>query len=356
MGALSRPTIAFSRPQIFNPDAADDFHSPTAEQITLTQAYFQFLEPLLSDRAKATRTAIKGAIDNWARITEDPPVSAITDLSLLAFRQARLADVPPGSSEKSAWTVNKDLRGIRRVLRHLGPRSHGNPAGLGLISIIPYCEMLAAMPGELRIASDAELSALFSACDVATWPRTRVPAPQLWRALLVCAYNWGANRQDLYRLSDVSIAAGDGRNYGPRTDRLYVRFVRQKTRRKKPQPLVIPLNATVAMHVQGLLCPGERLFPFPAQNHRDFKRQWDRIHADAGISLDRKIHFQDLRKTCNTRFDEISAGIGEWILGHAARDVNRKFYLDVSARILDAVDRLPQPSGFKSLDRQRRLF
>lgn len=355
MTAVSKSASSFPQLKLHLPDESEG-PSGTAEELTLTQAYFRFLEPTLTDRAKGTRTALKGAIDNWARIMHDPPLSQISDLSLLAFRQARLSDVPPGSTEKSAWTVNKDLRGIRRVLNHLGPRSRGNPAGMGLISVIPYCEMLLAPCSEVRVASNADLSALYAACDVATWPRSRVPAPQLWRALLAAAFNWGANRRDLYRLTEASIALGDGRQRGIQTDRWYVSFVREKTKRKKPRPIVIPLNATMHAHVQGLFAAGERLFPFPEQNHRDFKRQWDRIHADAGIPLERKIHFQDLRKTCNTRFDEVSPGIGEWVLGHAARDVNRKFYLDVSARMLDAVDRLPQPAGFRSIERQLRLF
>jgi len=336
--------------QLFDPSTLDRSGSPG--RITLREAYCAFLEPTLGDRAPATRSQLLCTIGEWERLTSNPPIDQISDMTLVKFRDDRRND-EGGIAEA---TVNKDLRGLRRIMRRIGPRCDGNPGGQGLISLVPYCEML--VPGEprKRIASANELSALYEACDVATWPnRCGISPPLLWRATIVCLLNWGLNTQDLFRLDESSIVPGDGRRGLSRPDRLYLRFVRRKTQRHKPAPIILPLNETVQRHVASIRRPGGRLFPFP-RNTRDIKRQWDVIHAEAGIALESKIHFQDLRKTCNTYFDMVSPGIGEWILGHAPREVNAKFYLDVEKRILAAVDQFPQPAGFSRFERQLRLF
>jgi integrase len=195
----------------------------------------------------------------------------------------------------------------------------------------------------------------------------------LWRRWIVCLYNWGADPADLKRLTVGSIQYGDGSPRQPLRKRLYVTFVRKKTKKKKKRAIILPLHRVVARHVAPLLNglalggPSSRpLFPFP-KNNRDMKAQYERILAEAGIPLtlkdadgqeiDNKLYFHDFRKTCNSAIDEVAPGIGEEILGHAPQGVNNKHYLLIIARrIRKAIDRLKQPREFGRLERQRRLF
>lgn len=362
VSSVALTSASDSQLRLHCPDLSDASRAP--DEITLREAFAEYLLPdLLTSSEKSSVDQYWITLRIWERETDDPAVRSISDLLLKSFRDGRAAKGCRNG------TVDKNLRNIHTILRRIGPRGDGNPAGKGFIQVVPYCRPLGdSDEPRKRIISRREATALCKACEVATWPRqqkTGISPVALWRRWIVCLYNWGADPKDLKRLTGKSIMPGDGSPRMPRRNRFYVSFVRRKTRRKKKRPIVIPLHPVVLRHVRPAIGTSAPLFPFP-QNSRDMKAQWERILADAGIeltieddgeSIDNKIYFHDFRATCNSAYDEVAPGIGEHILGHAPQDVNRKHYLRVVAgRVRRAVDRLKQPKGFGRFDRQRRMF
>ena len=340
--------------------------------LTLRTAFENWKAPPL--RKSCADETVKGysqTIGLWERYwressKSEPALRAIDSESLIGFRDWRA-----GNGMRSA-TIDKDLRNIHAVFETAKSAGH--------VEAVPDCERPEEQTVRKRIATNAEVSRLYVACDVACWPSresTGIPPPLLWKGALAAFRNWGCNPADLYQLTDASISRGDGSPEKPNRKRWYVTFVRKKTRRKKRDPIIIPLNRTMRRVIAMLrryARPGGRLFPFP-RNGRDIKRTWERIHAEAGIPLvlrdaegvavvdadgnqvDNKVYFQDLRKTCNTYFDAIDPGVGEYVLGHAPQGVNRKFYLVILAkRLWKAVRRMKQPRAFRWVANQPRLF
>lgn len=300
-----------------------------AQTLSLRDIYEQFHKPDLEANDASPRTCeyYRVILNAWERLTDDPPLAAIDNSTVAAFRDALLAE------DKARVTVNKAWRAIRCLLRRAGPPQYRNPAGLNLISTIPYMRELREDLPLPKIASFDELSAIYDACTVADWPSCEIPAARWWQCLLVLAYNAGARRSDLLNLrtSDVSFT---GRR---------LQFKARKTRKFQS----IPINETVIRHLEMTWSRRPLVFPRATHEHR-FRDEWKRIQSRAG--LHRPVTFPMLRATCSSNYCEVGGElVAAFILGHTVRtvpSVTVKHYLNPSGPIRTACDELPQPAAF----------
>lgn len=322
-------------------------------ELRLREAFELHFLPDSKELEPTTISLYYTTLGHWERLTTDPPIGLTTDVDFRAFRDAML-------KEARGTTVDNNIRRLRTMFRRFGPRSDGNPGGMGFLTLLPYCRSTGAKHGKKRSIPLEELSAVYRACEIATWPsRGPVPAPKLWRTKLVFFYNVGASTVDAELLRWAQIGPGDPDDHQRKDpQRQYVSFVREKTKHLKEDELHVPLNATVLRALLSIRTDDPRVFPCSWTNFRDRKAQWEAILSEAGIPKKRWFNFAHLRKTCNVRANSIPgvAGVGKAILGHAPRDVNDEHYEDWTDRMAYAVDHLPQPDAFAGLDHQRRLF
>lgn len=292
--------------------------------------------------------------DSGGTYSDDP--AAVDDAVAASFAEWMEDQKLAASYANTVW------HRLRAIFRRLAPRYPGNPQGLGLIEQVPYMAPLQTEAPKKRIAQLKELDAVYEACHAARWPqRCGVPAAWAWQGLLVLLTNHGPRTEDATRMLWTAVewqpASPDPESvaehpYG------WLSFTPAKTRRHKPQPIVLPMHATTRAHLSRLRSLRDRVFPF-GSSHHSFYRQWANILEAAQVS---PFDLKDLRKTCNTAYNRIKPGLGKWVLGHAPRGVNETFYQGaIDRELIDAVAQLPQPSAFLRLldeppTRQQWLF
>ncbi|MFZ1011413.1 MAG: tyrosine-type recombinase/integrase [Candidatus Sulfotelmatobacter sp.] len=318
---------------------------------SLRRAFDVFLKPELVavGRAAGTLEAYATGLKHWEALTKNTPVGKIDRCDVEAFRDGLL------EAGNSGATVRKYWAHLRAILRRLAPAETRNQQGEGIISRVPWMRLPAAREKMPRIASFLELNALYDACQVATWPlekATSILPRILWRTFLVLAYNYGPRTKDLWRLTWAAVD----------WERESLRFQAKKT--SKLQGL--PLNDATRIHLRriqpapSVLGTVERTTVFhPTRGNAQFYREWQKINAAASLSV--PMECRDLRETCASNYERIAPGVGAWILGHAARGVTSRFYLNPTPQVIDAVQKLPQPEAFLeparvSNEEQLRLF
>lgn len=283
-------------------------------------------------------------------------VLAVTDQVLERFRCWLESE-----QELGAAAIAKTWRFLRPLFNRLGPRVPGNPRGLGILTQVPYMDTSgtpAAGAGTKRILSGDDLNALYKACGQAKWPSSRnVPAPALWRALLVLAYTYGLRTQDLIQLPWSAITwmpdSPDPASTAKHADG-WLSFCPGKTARRKATDLVLPLSSVARRHLESIRYERERIFGFP-NSPRGLYTQWHALLEGAAVKA---ADLKDLRKTSNTAYNRLKPGIGSWILGHAPRGVNATFYTSVEQDLLEVIPRLPYPTAMATgaTERQRWLW
>jgi len=341
---------------------------PTAAEtardaLRLRGAYEKFISRNQKlNRSPATVVTYETALRHWERYSGDPPVVEITDATLDEFASRFLADGATTGNLKKVWT------NLRHIFRRLSRREIGNPRGLPhgtqLLEWVPYLEVVADEPPPPRVMTDPETwSRIYRAARIAAHPqRAQQPAPLVWRAAFVVWANYGLRRSDLVALEWDEHVKFDARCPDPRIDldnpHGWLVFIPWKTRRKKPQPLMLPLNEITRRHLEAIRGPRSKVFQLsarPATLHN-----WRRkIQAVAGI--EDPYTFKDFRATCNVAWNRLSRGLGEHVLGHAPRGVNQTHYFRALADLVEFAPLLPQPEAFlefspADLDQQLRLF
>lgn len=327
---------------------------PRDDELPLRACYEKFLLPEHQRRAKATRTNFYTALKHWETILgsgdpySGPSVGSVNDDLAMQF-QNQLFD-----REMAPATINKNCANLQRIFRRCGPRGYGNPQGRGIISEVPFVTRIPEGFTEPRVASQDELSAIYKACSVATWPETpQFPAPLWWRVFHVLCYTFGPRTGDLVPIdSDSPGMLWDAFRADPECPHRtitesnpwgWLTYTPKKTSRIKPHPLYLPLTEVSRKHLDCLPrtalhilhCPGSPML---------FRKNRQAIHAAAGI--EESYTPQDLRKTCETAWDRISLGLGEIVVGHAPRNVTQRFYRQPAGLLVDAVHKLPQPRAF----------
>ena len=337
----ANPTLFATPPPALRLFSGDDTQagSPApvdAGAITLRAAYAAWIEPRMVGRGR-THEAFRNALQHWEG-WGNPPAGEVTDDLLLAFQTALAGTVGPA-------TVNKVLRHLSQIFHVLGPRGHRNPGARGLLSQSPYVEPLAVDAPEKRTMPLEQFGELYLACRSARWPAaggTGIPAAVWWRCLLVFEYTFGPRTRDLRARLRSDLVAGDADVTGrSRPGCTYLRFCPKKTRRKKPLPLFLPLNAMASLHLRHLPDDRELLFLSP-RGVRMFYAEWKRIQAAAGIR--RPYRLKDLRVTCNTRLNRVVRGAGAHVIGHGQRgSINLEYYEQSEDDIFEALMGLPYP-------------
>lgn len=322
------------------------------ELLNLRGCYEKFLLPSLEARENTLR-AYQTALNHWERITPDPAVEAIDDELCQKFLR-RLGELTSTENSSKVWTA------IRPILRRIGPRETGNPAGLGIIRFVPYARTKKRRAAEKRILSLDELDRLWRACNVVQWPvGLRIPAPLWWRTALVVDSNYGMRTGDLVKQRPHHVGLRwDAVRSEPRCPYHFVQEVNaegwivycpEKTSEFKPEPLHLPMLDVVARHLEEISAYrrhlGESLI-LPAPTHpKALRRELSRISKAAGI--DPPVNFKHLRTTANYRWDSVELGLGSLVLGHAARSVNAKHYAVSVGHLVRAASKIEQPEAFK---------
>jgi|GEM_PF-2245099 len=334
---------------------------------SMREAYGRFLQPSLIKRSPKTIGQYETAIGHWERFCElrriticnpapetvalDCPVDQvyqITDVMLNEFGRWLMADIPAGAGVAVSSTETYAKK-IRAVLRKLGRRDVGNPRGANVLESVPAMAPVTDLATGERTTSEAvdlsdeEIGRIYQACEVATWPSG--DAVLQWRTYVVILsmlgprVNDGAKlTADNFQLEPKSPIRHSLRVHGPG----WFDYVQQKTGKR----VVIPMPVIVRVHVDALLRSG-RLFAWTDCEQRPFRKQWQRIVDQAGLS---HVHRKHFRPTANFRWT-IAAGdreVGAMVLGHAAADVNSKHYTRNEAILLQHVGDVQHPEAFLS--------
>lgn len=367
---------------------------------TIHDWFEQTYLPTLQDRGLSSDRLgeLRQAISRWKwwcnqeyRI-ENPVLRDLTAPRLAAFRRTAVgAEIPDkrGKPRKaSAGSINKTIAALQQIANAAAEDESTGAQNVKVRKI--------AQPAKVDkiIIPDAALSKILEACKVADWPRRTPdgrPAPPpdtLWRFLVVWFVNYGMRTQDLVaydsdrnpiRWANVTTSPENPHHDGVlECPYGWLVFTPQKTARAKPQPLVLPLNATTR-HWMDLLAeqtpggpkPDRPIAPMPTCS-KLFYQQWKKIVAAAGVRpkprldmidgrpqlAERSYRLKHLRCTAATRNEDHGAslgypGVGQLITGHdsdrsqAGRSaVFGRHYHSPEKQVLETLLSLPQPDGF----------
>ena len=321
---------------------------PAAATLTLRAVFESFLLPDLIEqgRSPATIAEYSNSLRLWELLTTDPSLAELErdhKETLKAFIRDLKASRQP---QYRPATICKIWRHLRPVIRRAGPLGDHNPDGEGIIGFVRP-PRLPAVPRRInRVANLDELQALSEGCRVATWPKRGNIAPEvMWRAAIVSFYNLGPRCWDLWcadpatphssgwRWPQINLRAGS------------LRYLPDKT--EEAGEIEIPLNRVCVTHLAGIKREWSAVFP-ASKSRGALYGQWAQIKAAAAATcpsvLDLEI--QNLRGTCQTEFDSIHVGLGDFMVGHAPDGVGPSFYRNFFRKAKEAAEQLPQPAGF----------
>ncbi|TWU67274.1 hypothetical protein V7x_28480 [Crateriforma conspicua] len=360
-------------------EAAKDLRAVTALRIhqgdtdrdptgtTLSEFFEDVMAPEMEVRGEQTklrqyRNSIRrftAFLANDANTASIRVIGEITDIHALRWQSA---EVDAGLSPS---TINVHWTRIRAVLRRAGPPERGNPQGLGIIARIPYLRPLPRPKPRPKAIPIDTIDAIYRfGCVDMPWPPATdgIGPGARWQCWIVCAYNWAMRTRDLLPLRWSSIH-DDPRSLDPDSDNEsphgWVCWVPKKTKAVKPDPLILPINATVRAHLESIRTDSEFVFGRDmarVSNDRLYGRAdrpgsglWPLLrdlaatHVDGGI---RPFEIKALRSTANTAYKRLHPKLGEHVLGHAPRGVNDMFYTQWESDVIDYVAKLPQPPSF----------
>lgn len=332
---------------------------------TVREAFDEITEPLLERRGRADGSIAKyrKAVWYWEAVcrlqagfkadgTErvDPAISAIDSERLDEF-PLELLGHDFGITTHTA--ANQQQMYVESILRTCGPRV-GRKGGAGILDEVPFGQRLVAQAPSRhrRRCPDDELCAIYDACRFAKFPEhPRLPAPEIWRALLVTGAMEGPRRCELGELSmsaDVRSAECPDETIEATSPHGWLQFHTPKTRRvKNGRPLCIPIAPCVRTHLDYLrdLEPRRgRLFPI-GDTPSTWRKWLRRIQEKAGIK--EPFTFQELRKTCSIRFRRHAGReVAKYMLGQQPRGVNERWYDDLAEDAVQAVLTVAPPAAF----------
>jgi len=254
--------------------------------------------------------------------------------------------------------VNKHLRSIRAILAWCERQE--------IIIRAPAVDRLPAKTvADKYYLTYEQLDRLYESCGQLTWPdRDQAGAPlpystaEGWRAAIVLFFHYGFRTQELVRYEtdhsalpwrqiawEAETPAQDGH---AENEWGWFWYVPQKQRRRKPQPLILPMNHVVHAHVQSIRPespdPEVPLFNWPLSSEKLY-REWSRLCEVAEVIPKRNIltgeqpryQLRHFRKTATTWLNRHRPGIAPLITGHADRDLTTKLLADstLSAAAVD---------------------
>lgn len=293
---------------------------------------------------------------------EPPEAKQVTLDHLLSFRRWVGRQVACGNRTK-----NKHVGTLQAVLAD-GHKFHQVP---GLLSLKPLDETTAAPKHYLH---EEQLDALYRACEYAIWPGPN--APDRWRTLIVMWNFFGQRTQELVQLEpDHQPLTWGNFSWDPETpnpaghakcEHGWLSYTPWKQRRKKPQPLYLPLPDVVRAHLAVIkprerLAPDRPVFDFPRCNKK-FYPQWEAIVQAARLKpkgpAEEKYLPQHMRKTCATLLNKHRRGLGDLVIGHADRTMSKvqaTHYDNPEEFILQGLLSFPYPLVFRQIFDRRQM-
>lgn len=349
--------------RILNPGVL--WNGNAAKVGTLRECFEQLIRPDIQPDQLRTLEGYESALKHWERRTANPPADRIGDDEAREFRRSMEADPKIMSPE----TIKKQWRYLAAILRAAQRK--------GLVKELPRIGRLDSVSDEIRIVSDRELDALYQACESATWPRLPdVSAVDWWRCAIVLLRLYGQRFRELTSQPwrGTSKRAGETppgvydqpecpssklRSLGLANRWGWYVYTPPKQRRHKPAPLFLPLHRVARWHLDRVRSDRDKVLPMSLAN-KSLHAQWTRLLDEAGIPETDRFTRHDIRRTCETVYDEHCGGIGSQITGHAKRSVSDRFYSSYARRICKAVRKVPLPASFLACiaedERQKKLF
>lgn len=299
--------------------------SEVSAHITLSEYFARAHLPRLERRArKGTITIYREAIEWWRRLSGDPPIEAITQDVVDAFR-GELADARFRRGKcgqwrpLSEWSRIKIMRTLRAVLGQLGPQ---------------HDDLLRRVPRvEIRTPDDAEAADTWSverarqivaAADSARLPRlSDVTAVAWWRVFLSLAAYTGLRRGTLLQLRRRHIVQ---REDGPWlvVDAASCSKVRRTTRAALHRLAVEAIAALPPGDPDSLLLP----WPHHIRTIGDIHY---RIQSAAGIPAEQQHELHAWRRWHANRLVELGLDVrlesARAALGHSSLAITQGHYL-----------------------------
>lgn len=289
----------------------------------------------------------------------NPPLQEIDEDLLVQLRNKLLSEGLSGD------TCRKMFSTVKRVMRAARKRK--------LVGDVPDLPAIPKTSGRAGVVECDEVGALYEAAAVARWPRAMgIPASAWWRCWFVLFWYYGARTQDFvgYKTSTDtgllwSSLTDDVRcpDRSIKRDRQviecpagWLEYVPEKTKRSKGESLILPrceiVNAHLATFQQ--LDP-ERVFP-NGRSKKKFSETWHAIRTEADVPADVSIadtgvrngrKMRSIRKGCSNNWDDAREGLGEWVLGHAAKGTNHAHYKLMLPAMVDLIGELEIPQAFQ---------
>lgn len=269
----------------------------------------------------------------------------------------------------STATINRKLGAIRQVL----VAAEGK-----IIARRPRVRCLSTKPAPKYYVTESQISALWLACDSASWPRVgTLSAAEWWRCALLLYWVYGFRTQEL-----VAFARGmdplkwSAITFGRETPNPegtaenphgWLSYTPQKQKWAKPAPLYLPLTAHTRAALDKIRsamgsAPDQAIFPWP-RGQRDFYQAWKRLQKSASVRTKSGEPFElkALRKSAATYLEKHHKGLGAAVCGWAARgesNVMKTHYEVTELVLVEKLGSYPLPACFDGIhrDAQMRLF
>ncbi|MDZ4782618.1 MAG: site-specific integrase [Planctomycetia bacterium] len=300
--------------------------------------YYSTYEPhFLPQAAPKTLAAYREALTLWRSLTEDPPIDAVSNLTMATFR-AELAKRAWRGKSLSPATVNKHLAAIGAILAKAGPAGPRNRDALSLIAQVPWAKPLKLPRRRPRPSPQELLGKIYAACGVAVAPAIAGVTPAAWwRAWIVVASQVGIRRQAMLSLewSDLDLAR--------RTLRVRAEEDKCGVERLKP------LKEVVVRHLVAIRSADARVFAWPYATWRTLYREWRRIQAAAGVRRGEWYKLHALKATCGTQVARVGGAHAVRAMLDHSSIATSELYVDATEWLREAVERAPHPVEFDQL-------
>lgn len=237
-----------------------------------------------------------------------------SSLALPEITSQKVQDVITSMQESglSNASINRRLSALSAVLTDAVRR--------GDIERKPYIPHLKEPEGRERVLSETEERKLLS------WFRSNRPG---YHELVVFLLNVGCRVGEALDLEWASVYLHDGHD-------LCVRFLDTKNGRNR----TVPLNAKASTAIRKM--PKDDHLVFNRVAYRTFKRAWDQMKTDLGLSDDSEFVPHCLRHTFATRL--VARGVSletvSRLLGHSSLQMTMRYAHASQSVLVDAVGKL----------------
>lgn len=283
------------------------------------------------------------ALSHWERVTDDPDVECVTNLTCRDFKEGMFASLAPKSGlPMKPATIAKYCRELQSIFCKLGPCTMKNKQGLDIIPTIPCFPPIKVTDPLVVTADDDEIAAILKACEVAVWPKTvidhkssRIIAftpSEWWLNLTMYLCTFGSRRNEFLALKSADVDCVK--------KQLTLDPEKNGAQNYKPIPHdLIP-------YFLGFLQPQREFFFAAPRAGKSLYKQWHLIQEAAGIHVRRPegsrrttyFGFHELRKTCGTNWAAVCPAAGKHMLGHRSQQVFDRFYTNnskVARRVME---------------------